>query len=73
MISVQQYLEAERAAEFKHEFCRGRTIGMAGGSPNHAQISMSIGALIWNAVKGKGCKELTSDARIAADRDSHYC
>ena len=37
-LTPEQYLEAERAAEFRHEYYNGQIYAMSGGSYQHVQI-----------------------------------
>jgi hypothetical protein len=45
-VTVEQYLEMERAAEFRSEYIDGEVFAMAGGSVNHAVIAGAVGASI---------------------------
>lgn len=72
LATVEEYLELDRASEFKNEYYRGQIIAMAGGKPNHGQIGATVTALLWNATRGRSCRVYSSDARLAADRESHY-
>ena len=54
-LTPEQYLESERAAEFRSEYYCGQTHAMAGGSYQHAQI---VGGLVresGNALKKRPC------------------
>jgi Uma2 family endonuclease len=46
LLTEEQYLALERAAETKSEFHDGRMYAMAGGSPNHSLLANSIGAIL---------------------------
>lgn len=62
-LTEEQYLQIEREAEFKSEFHDGRMFAMSGGSPNHALLSASIGALLYSQMPA-GCRVFSSDMRI---------
>lgn len=71
-ITPEQYLEAERAAEFKSEYYEGRVYAMAGGSVRHALlIANLLGALV-QALRGGTCRVLSSDARLRVSVEGLY-
>jgi Uma2 family endonuclease len=43
-LTVEQYLEIERAAEFRSEYLNGEVFAMAGGGRKHALIATALGA-----------------------------
>jgi Uma2 family endonuclease len=54
----------EEAANVRHEFLDGEIYAMAGGTPQHAAISMNIGAALNVQLRGKPCRVHSSDLRI---------
>jgi Uma2 family endonuclease len=62
--SFQQYLELEEASNTKHEYYAGEIYGMAGSTPEHAALAMSIGAELLRAARGSRCRVYSSDLRI---------
>ncbi|MCA9685323.1 MAG: Uma2 family endonuclease, partial [Myxococcales bacterium] len=58
------YLEAEAAAEVKHEYLRGEVYAMAGGTPEHAALAMAVGAELTLALRGRPCRVFSSDLRV---------
>jgi Uma2 family endonuclease len=63
LLSEDEYLRLERAAEFKSEFLNGRMVAMSGGSPNHALIMSRMGALLDRQMP-PGCRVYSSELRI---------
>lgn len=63
-VSLEVYLEIEDGNEGRSEFYDGEIFGMAGGSHTHNVICNSIGAALYNALKGKGCSTSNSDTKI---------
>jgi Uma2 family endonuclease len=59
-----EYLVLEQDSAIKHEFLAGRVWAMSGGTPEHAAVSMNIGTLISNALRGKPCRIYSSDLRV---------
>ncbi len=77
-ITVKQYLEIEREAEYKSEYFQGMMWplggvphGMAGGRRQHSLISMNLAAELRNALRGR-CIVLNSDMRINVGPDGLY-
>lgn len=62
--TVEQYLEAERASEFRSEYRNGEVIAMSGGSPGHALIAMDAGARLNEQLRGRPCAVAGSDLRL---------
>ena len=59
------YLEVEALSpSLKHEFVNGEILAMAGGSPEHAALSMAIGGLLMAHLRGRPCRAYSSDLRI---------
>lgn len=71
-ISPEEYLEIERAAEFKHEYYNGRMYAMAGGSYWHSVISGNLAAALNAALRTRPCVVTTSDLRINVSREGLY-
>jgi len=63
-LTPEQYLEIERAAEFKSEYFDGQMYAMAGGTFNHAAIIGSLYIALGSALRGRPCRLFTSDLRV---------
>ena len=59
-----EYLELERAAEFKSEFFEGEMFAMAGGTPQHSLIATNLAREFGNRLKGGPCVAYNADLRI---------
>jgi Uma2 family endonuclease len=66
LLTVEQYLELDRAAETRHEYYKGRMYAMSGGTFRHAQINGNLSGELRAALKGRGCSVLPADMRTAA-------
>ena len=62
-LNEEEYLRIERAAFEKSEYHDGQMFAMSGGSPNHAFLSNTIGALLRSQVP-PGCRVFSSDLRV---------
>ena len=63
-ISPEQYLEAERHREVKHEYVAGKIYAMAGTSAAHDRIANNIIANFRNQLRGKRCEVFSSNLRV---------
>jgi Uma2 family endonuclease len=71
-LSEAQYLEIERAAEFKSEFFDGEMFAMAGGSRRHSLIASNLISKLRSRLKGKPCAVFNSDLRIKIEETGLY-
>ncbi len=63
-ITPEEYLEAERKAEFKHEYFDGEVFAMSGGTFPHGTIITNFASALWNALKGRSCTVTSNDIRL---------
>lgn len=68
----QEYLALEEIAVEKSEYVDGQIRAMSGGSEPHASIPMNIGALLWNGLRGRACRVLSSDMKVWAAGVYYY-
>jgi Uma2 family endonuclease len=59
-----EYLELEKHREQKHEWVDGFAYAMAGGTPLHTALALSIGAELRAALVGKPCRVFGSDLKV---------
>jgi Uma2 family endonuclease len=71
-MSPQEYLAWEAQQDTKHEYEHGEIIAMTGGSIPHSQIPVNLSTLINLHLRGKGCKVLVSDAKVAIPNKGVY-
>src|ERR1700733_5505144 len=62
--TFDEYIVLEEDSGVRHEFLGGQVWAMSGGSPEHAAVIMSVGALLTNALRGKPCRTYSSDLRV---------
>jgi len=63
-LTEAEYLDLERAADFKSEFFDGEVFAMAGGSPQHSLIATNLAREFGNRLKGGKCVAYNSDLRL---------
>ncbi|MEO1376698.1 MAG: Uma2 family endonuclease, partial [Cyanobacteria bacterium J06635_10] len=60
----EEYLEFEVNSEERHEYINGEVICMAGGTPNHNQISLNFGGALNFGLKRQPYRVFVTDQRI---------
>jgi len=63
-VTEEEYLERERAAEFKHEFVGGEIFAMPGGSLRHSRLAVNWTFELVSKLRGADCGVFSSDARV---------
>jgi Uma2 family endonuclease len=71
-LTAAEYLAWERAQPAKHEFFDGEVFAMAGGTPRHNALCVSIGAELRAVLRPRGCAVLSSDQRLAFPPQDRY-
>jgi len=71
-VTPEQYLAAERAAEFRHEYYDGQMYAVSGGSYRHFQIIGNITAELHARLKQRPCAVGSSDLRLRVSPDGLY-
>src|SRR5271166_5473431 len=68
----QQYLEMERKADFKSEYCDGYITAMAGASREHNLIAGNVHGEIRSQLKARPCEVYMSDMRLCVSPTGLY-
>jgi Uma2 family endonuclease len=63
-LTEAEYLEIERAAEFKSEFYQGEMFAMSGGKPQHSLIGTNLGREFGNRLGRGKCVAYNTDLRV---------
>ena len=70
--TAEEYLEAEVNSLDRHEFINGEIILMAGGSPNHNEMTSILNAILRVSLKGKPYSIFSSDQRLWVPQLNNY-
>jgi Uma2 family endonuclease len=70
-LTPDEYLELDRASEFRNEYYNGRMYAMAGGTHTHAIIARNLTSSIQNRV-GTRCIATQSDLRVRVSPTGLY-
>jgi Uma2 family endonuclease len=71
-ITPAQYLEMERASEFRSEYFQGYVQAMSGASLKHNIIDRNLIYSLANFLKGKDCQVLPSHMRVGTPLSDSY-
>jgi Uma2 family endonuclease len=64
-LTVEEYFTLDEATlEGKYEYYDGNVRCMAGGTPQHAMVSMNIGIALGAALRNSSCRIFSSDGRV---------
>lgn len=66
--TFREYLDLEEASNVKHEFFDGEIYAMAGGTPEHAALSVAVSAALFAQLDGSDCRVCSSDLRVRVGR-----
>lgn len=70
-ISPEQYLEAEKTSQVRHEFVEGTAYAMAGASRTHNRICMNISAFL-HGIAPSQCRVTQADMKLRVEDDFFY-
>lgn len=62
--TVEEYLAMERASDIRHEFLDGYVYAMAGESEEHGIITNNLNGLLWQNLRGSGCRTFDKDTKV---------
>src|SRR5262245_39700877 len=62
-LSYVEYARREEASDIRHQFLNGEVFAMAGGTPEHAALVMSVGQQ-FVGLRGSPCRAFSPDLRV---------
>ncbi len=71
-MSPEEYLEFERASEFKHEYFDGEILAMTGARVNHNRIASNINYSLRNQLNDRPCDVFLNDMRVKIQEIDKY-
>ncbi|NJR65722.1 MAG: Uma2 family endonuclease [Leptolyngbyaceae cyanobacterium CRU_2_3] len=71
-MTPQQYLDWEEQQPLRYEYWNGEVFAMTGGTIPHNQVAVNLATLLKNHLRGKGCKILTSGAKVGIRTDGPF-
>jgi Uma2 family endonuclease len=64
LLTPEEYLAGEEAAETKHEYVGGVVYAMSGATNRHNILSMNALGLLFAQLRGTGCRPFNSDTKV---------
>ena len=64
VLSPQEYLALERAAEYKSEYLGGQIYAMTGASRQHNRITVNLTRELGTQLRGRPCEPFAGDMRV---------
>ena len=71
IISVEEYLAGEEAAEVKHEYLGGVVYAMAGATNAHNRIAGNVQGSLYMQLRGQRCQPFNSDTKPRVQFPDH--
>ncbi len=71
-VTPEEYLAAERKAEFKSEYFNGEVFAMSGASRRHDDLNVQMLLLLSRHLAGKGCRIHTGSMRVLVQPSGLY-
>lgn len=71
LLTVDEYLAAERASDVKHEYLGGRVYAMAGARTDHNRVVTSLLITLGEALRGNPCEPFNSDMKVRVPMPTH--
>jgi Uma2 family endonuclease len=68
----EEYLELERQAEYKSEYCNGEIFAMGGASPRHVLIVTNVASELRAQLKDRPCTVYAADLRVRVSSTGLY-
>jgi len=71
-MTPEEYLAWEREEPYKHQYIGGEVFAMSGGKPRHNVLGANTTAVLFNALRGTGCRALSSDQKVYCAATGDY-
>ncbi|MBF0476064.1 MAG: Uma2 family endonuclease [Deltaproteobacteria bacterium] len=72
IVTPEEYLALERAAEHRSEYINGQIFALAGGNRQHNQITVNIAGELNSQFRGRTCTVYVSDMRVKVSPTGLY-
>jgi len=72
-MTVEEYFRLEENdPDTRYEYEDGYAYAMAGGTANHATVSLNLCVTLRNLLRGKGCRVYNSDIKVPVTQTRYY-
>ncbi len=72
LVSREEYLRFERAADVRSEYHRGQIVAMTGASRNHNRIVTNVSTSLDIQFKSRNCNNYSNDMRVSVQNGGLY-
>ena len=71
-ITVEDYVEGEQHSQVRHEYIDGYVYAMTGASDAHVTITLNVGALLRDHLRGRPCRTYVMDMKVQVNDAGRY-
>jgi len=71
-LSPEEYLEAEKTSQIKHEYIDGQVYEIAGASDAHVTVTGNLFVLLRNHLRGSGCRVYMAEMKAQIEAINRY-
>ncbi|HLG62624.1 MAG TPA: Uma2 family endonuclease [Ktedonosporobacter sp.] len=72
-MTVEEYFQLEENdPDTRYEYVDGHAYAMAGGTANHDTIKSNIQRILWNLLRGSGCRVYSSDMKVYISETRYF-
>ncbi len=72
-MSVEEYFQLEEHdPDTRYEYIDGYVYAMAGGTANHDTIKSNFQRVLWNLLRGSGCRIYSSDMKVYISETRYF-
>lgn len=72
-MTVEEYFRLEENdADTRYEYVDGHVYAMAGGTANHDTVKSNIQRILWNLLRGSGCRVYSSDMKVYVSETRYF-
>src|SRR5450432_3633596 len=72
-ITVEEYFQLEeKDPDTRYEYIDGQVYAMAGGTANHDLIKSNMQRILWNLLRGSGCRVYSSDMKVFISETRYF-
>ncbi len=72
LMSVEEYIAFEEAADVRHEYFEGQLIPMSGTTDTHNTICLNIALALRQLLKNTSCKVFMENVKVQITSKKHY-
>ncbi len=72
-MTLEEYFQLEENdVDTRYEYIDGQVYAMAGGTANHDTIKSNMQRILWNRLRGSGCRVYSSDIKVYVSESRYF-